>query len=130
MFQLKRFIFICLICLNLFSMVALPVPSSRGAQATHVLKPSFGLPVSYPVGTNPFGIVAGNLSGGGLQDLAVTNEIDSTVTILLNNGTGTFIPQPPISVGSNPLGIVAGDFTGSGHQDLAVTSIGNNTVSI
>src|SRR5690242_6200279 len=44
----------------------------------------------FAVGSAPNGIVAGDLNGDGKLDLAIANENDDNVTILLGNGDGTF----------------------------------------
>ena len=63
-------------------------------------------------------------------DLAVANDSDNTVSVLLGNGDGTFQPQVTYAVGADPDAIVAGDFTGDGDLDLAVANCGDNTVSV
>ncbi len=65
-------------------------------------------------------------------DLAVVNQQDNTVTILLANGDGTFTPAngSPIGVGHFPSGIAVADFNGDGYPDLAVTNQNDNSVSI
>jgi hypothetical protein len=82
------------------------------------------------VGSNPSAIVAGDFTGDGRLDLAVTNSNDDTVSVLLGNGDGTFQPQVTYAVGSFPYGIVAGDFNGDGRTDLAVTNRFDGTVSV
>ncbi len=79
---------------------------------------------------NPSGIVAGDFTGDGKLDLAVTNYYNNTVSVLMGNGDGTFQPQVAYPTGLAPSGIVAGDFTGRGVFDLAVTNSGSNTVSV
>ena len=44
--------------------------------------------------------MAGDFTGDGRTDLAVANDIhDSTVSVLLGNGDGTFQPQVTYAVG-------------------------------
>ena len=79
--------------------------------------------VNYPVGYNPTAIVAGDFAGDGRLDLAVTVEVSFTagdLSVLLNNGDGTFRPAGEYLIGSDTIAIVAGDFTGDGHLDVAL----------
>ena len=89
-----------------------------------------GSPIT--VGDNPSAIVAGDFNGDGKLDLAVANENDNTVTILLGNGDGTFTQAPgsPIAVGNGPDALAVGDFTGNGKLDLAVANFASGTVTI
>lgn len=89
------------------------------------------------VGTSPVAIVAGDFNPAGDPsraakiDLAVANQGSNSITILLNNGSGTFTPAPsPIPTGRAPVALAAGDFNGDGRLDLAVVNQGDNTVSI
>ena len=78
--------------------------------------------VTYAVGADPVGIVAGDFTGDGRLDLAVANSGSNTVSVLLGNGDGTFKSQVTYAVGVGPTGIVAGDFAGNGDLDLAVVN--------
>jgi hypothetical protein len=51
--------------------------------------------------------------GDGRTDLAVANQDDNDVTVLLGNGDGTFQPQVTYAVGNEPEAIVTGDLNGS-----------------
>jgi hypothetical protein len=92
---------------------------------------TFGPQVTYAVGSEPSSLVAGDFKGDGQIDLAVANSSENTqntagtgtISVLLNNGDGTFQPQsePRNTVGGSPQAVVAGDFTGSGRLDLAVS---------
>ena len=84
----------------------------------------------YPVGHTPGSIAVGNFSGSGNLDLAVTNEGDSTVSILPGNGDGTFRPQTTFPTGIGPDAIVTADFNEDGKPDLAVANFTDNTISI
>jgi large repetitive protein len=76
--------------------------------------------IGLPSGSAPGAIVAGDFLGNGLTDLAVADTGTNSVSILLNNGDGTFQVLPPIAVGQDPLSIAAGDFENDGRLDLAV----------
>jgi hypothetical protein len=91
---------------------------------------TFQTPVSYSSGGASAGPVAiGDVNGDGHPDLAVVNEYLSefdrsagNVSVLLNNGDGTF--QPPVSypVGYGPGSVAIGDLNGDGHPDLVVAN--------
>ena len=88
-----------------------------------------GSPIA--VGNNPQDIVAGDFNGDGIIDLAVLNNTDQTVSILIGNGSGGFTPSATTyPTGNNPVAIVAGDFKGNGNLDLAVVNSKDKTVSI
>ena len=74
--------------------------------------------------------MAADFNGDGKLDLAMANQNDGTVSILLGNGNGTF--QPPANVGGfiTPTWIAVGDFNGDGKLDLAVTDGGSASVAI
>jgi hypothetical protein len=90
-----------------------------------------GSPVSMGLGILTSDIVAADFNGDGSIDLAVVNEVNNTVTILLNNGSDMFTPGPgsPFPAGTVPLSIVAADFNGDGFVDLAIADVGG-TVSV
>lgn len=82
------------------------------------------------VGTRPESIVAGNLDADAALDLVLVNRTSNTVSVLLNNGTGTgFTPAAgsPIAVGSTPLHAVLADLNNDGNLDLVVTCSGGTT---
>jgi hypothetical protein len=88
-----------------------------------------------PVGINPLIVAAGDFNADGKVDLAVTNENDNSVAILLGDGDGTFTSSPSIHTpaGLSPLAVTAADFDGDGVDDLAVTdtnSLDGNTVMV
>jgi len=88
--------------------------------------------VTYPVGSGPDAIAAGEFTSNGRTDLAVVNFADSTMLLLMANGDGTFQPQVQAAnaAGPGPSSVAAGDFTGNGRMDLAVTDSAINEVSI
>ncbi|MGB6830352.1 MAG: FG-GAP-like repeat-containing protein [Terracidiphilus sp.] len=79
-----------------------------------------GSPVT--VGHSPQAVAVGDFNSNGVPDLAVVNNDDDTVTVLMGAGNGEFTPAgaSPISVGDWPESIALGDFTGAGIPDIAV----------
>lgn len=90
----------------------------------------FGAPTSYPVGTNPTGVVVADFNGDGKPDVAVANHDTSNISILLGNGDGTFQPAVNFNVGLSPSSIAVGDFNGDGKMDLVLFQPGDPTNSV
>ncbi len=95
---------------------------------------SFRPQVVYPVGettfASPCAVVAADFSGNGVLDLAVSNQQEFTVSILMGNGDGTFQPDVNYPTGGEPGGIAVGDFNDDGKFDLAIAESGSSNVSI
>ncbi len=94
-------------------------------------------PTDIKVGNGPVAIVAGNFDTNSITnnfpDLAVVNQTDGTVSILLGNGDGTFTKQSTdIKVGNGPVALAVGSFdsVNNGNADLAVVNQGDDSVSI
>src|SRR5947199_7775734 len=62
---------------------------------------------------------------------AIDDPPDSTVTVLLGNGDGSFQPAQRFSVGAaESESLAAGDFNGDGKIDLVVANAGTNNISV
>ena len=113
----------------LSSSLVAPVSQLSSAAATGNFTGTFPR-TDFNVGHSPSAVVVGDFNGDGNLDLAVTNEGDNTVSILLGNGDGTFQTQKTFATGLGPDAIVAADFNGDGKLDLAVANLTDNTISI
>lgn len=73
------------------------------------------------VGNSPGSVEVADFNNDKFPDLAITSETDSSVTILLGNGKGGFIPSDnsPFFGGSIPNDICIADFNKDGNHDLA-----------
>ncbi len=91
-----------------------------------------GSPISSGVGNGPVAIAAGDLNGDAKPDLAVVNQTDDTVSVLLNNGDATFAPGPTplLQTAASPTGVAIADFNQDGLADIAVTNGGANTFRV
>jgi uncharacterized repeat protein (TIGR01451 family) len=89
----------------------------------------FAAAKSYPVGTNPSGVVVADFNGDGKPDIAVVNSGSNNVSILLGNGDGTFQAAKNFDAGNSMNAIFAADFNGDGKQDLALFLPGSSTNS-
>ncbi|HUV30291.1 MAG TPA: FG-GAP-like repeat-containing protein [Acidobacteriota bacterium] len=67
----------------------------------------------------PQHVAAADLDGDGDMDLATCNATD-TVSVLLNDGTGTFGPHANYYAGQDPTGITVADLDADGDLDIAV----------
>ncbi len=86
------------------------------------------------VGQSPVAIATGDLNADTVPDLAVVNQADNTVSILLgsNNLDGTFTAAAgsPLATATTPAGIVIANFTGGSFPSLAVINKGQSTLGI
>ncbi len=100
--------------------------ASSGGVAVFVPDPNGQYPQTpsetFPTGANPVAITTGDFNGDGLLDAAVINKGNSSLTILLGTGRGSFA-NPPITVplGGVPESVAAGKFSGtSAADDVAI----------
>jgi hypothetical protein len=90
----------------------------------------FSGPNRYNVGTYLNSITTGDFDGDGNLDLAVTDEDDDVVAVLLGDDTGEFTPGGTYAVGEEPLAIVAGDFDKNGTCDLPTKNNAGQDISV
>jgi hypothetical protein len=84
---------------------------------------------TYVVAGSPWSVAAGDLNGDKFPDLAVTQETAATVAVLLNDGTGKFLPPVSYSVvGSGAVDVKMGDLRKNGDQDLVVANLSQGMV--
>ena len=96
-----------------------------------------GKPIpAYNVGDNPLWLTASDFDLDGNIDLAVANDDSNDISILLNEGDGTFRKGSTYHVSypaGSPDNIYSSDLNGDGYADLAVTAgylivfLGNGT---
>ncbi len=75
-------------------------------------------------------VAAADLNGDGKVDLAVANWAHASVSVLLNNGDGTFGNKVDSPTGGGPISVAAADLNDDGKLDLAVANPSSNTVSV
>ena len=95
----------------------------------------------FAVGKDPVAVVAQDFNNDAKLDLAVVNQADSSISILINNDNGNFTPTSgsPLKLGTNeqlPSAIASKIFrlTDATHlvqpADLVIANSGSNTASV
>jgi len=80
-------------------------------------------------GINPQAIVAGDFNGDGILDLVTADYGNSSITIALGKGNGTFVGPKTTTLfagGGTPNSLAVGDFNGDGKLDLAVVNLASS----
>ncbi|HEX7401404.1 MAG TPA: FG-GAP-like repeat-containing protein [candidate division Zixibacteria bacterium] len=90
----------------------------------------FATAVDYGVGHSPRCLFCADLDGDGDLDLAVANLGANNVSILKNNGSGTFQPSVNYNTGGLPYSLFCADLDLDGDLDLVVANSGSNKVSV
>jgi hypothetical protein len=71
------------------------------------------------------------MNGDGAPDIAVVDASAQSLTVLVNNGNGTFRVAEAFDTGSKgPSSVAAADFDGDGRDDLAVANWESNDVAV
>jgi hypothetical protein len=76
----------------------------------------------YTVGNRPQSVAAADLDGDLDVDLAVANALSDDVSILLDEGDGTFAAQVAYVVSEGPAFVATGDLDSDGHLDLVLAN--------
>jgi hypothetical protein len=98
---------------------------------------TFGTGTNYARGAGPqgFGLALGDVNGDGDLDIVAANTQDSnsnnsSLSVLLNHGDGTFAAHTDYGVGNRPRAVALGDLNGDGHLDIISANETNGDVSV
>jgi hypothetical protein len=81
------------------------------------------------VGDQPFAIRTGDVNGDGWLDIGVANQGTNDLSVLMNQGDGTFVTTGSYGIGTLPWCLNGNDFDGDGDFDfVSVASAANRIV--
>src|SRR6266481_3683663 len=80
--------------------------------------------------THPYFVAVGDFNRDGKLDLVISNELNTTVSVLLGNGDGTFQAAQDFAVDNDPVSVTVNDFNGDGAPDLAVANLHALSISV
>jgi large repetitive protein len=117
--------------------VAAPVTATYSLTAANTA-PTLSLPTTLALatkvddgtGSRPYSVISADVNGDGKADLITPNYNDSTVSVLLGDGTGTFGAKTDYATGTSPQSVTSADVNGDGKADLVVANFGSATVSV
>jgi hypothetical protein len=84
----------------------------------------------YPVHDHPVDLCATDIDGDGFVDLVAACKDAKYLSLLMNNGDGTFAPAEQLLVGKNTFGVASGDLDGDGNQDLVLANSAIDKVKV
>lgn len=90
---------------------------------------SFSASFSY-IGTFIPAVTVNDFNGDGIMDIAASEIFNSTMSIYLGNGNGTFKSGIATAIGISPISIVSGDINGDGIADIVTGEGGTSEIAI
>jgi ankyrin repeat protein len=93
-------------------------------------EPLFDTRIDYRAEIDPYSVFCADLDGDTDLDLAVANLASDNVSILKNNGDGTFESAVNYGAGDAPFSVFCADLDGDTDLDLAVANENSDNVSI
>jgi len=92
----------------------------------------FGLAATLGVGANPIGVITADVNGDGKPDYISANSGNTanSISVLTNNGRGSFTTAGSYIVGGSPWSVAAADVNGDGKVDLIAVNTAGNTIKV
>ena len=76
----------------------------------------------YSAGAGANQLIVADFNGDHIPDIATVNQSSNTVSILINNGDGTFRAHLEFATGAAPVSLAAVDLNKDGKMDLVVAN--------
>ncbi|HET7540266.1 MAG TPA: VCBS repeat-containing protein, partial [Polyangiaceae bacterium] len=86
-------------------------------------------PRTFSTGNGTSAIAVGDWNGDGFADISTTNSADSTVSVLLACGNGSFAPRVDYRVGAGPGALASCDLNGDFKLDLVSLDLKDETLT-
>ncbi|HET9941452.1 MAG TPA: T9SS type A sorting domain-containing protein, partial [Candidatus Eisenbacteria bacterium] len=91
---------------------------------------TFQTKVDYEVGTLPWAVAIGDVSGDSKSDIVTANYFGGTLSVLLGNGDGTFQASVDYGTADSPISVAIRDVSGDGKPDLIAAANGGVSVHL
>ena len=95
---------------------------------------TFQKAIDYSTGNNtsPEAVRLGDVNGDGKLDIVTANASTSAnnISVLINNGNGTFATPVTFGTATHPTSIAFGDLNGDGKLDIVTANYDSNNVSV
>ncbi len=97
--------------------------------------PSYAAKTDFSTGDVPFSVAIGDLNDDGKPDLAIANQADGNVSVLLNTTTPaatmpSYAAKIDFATGDGPLSVAIGDLNGDGQPELVIANEADGNVSV
>lgn len=89
-----------------------------------------GAPISYSVGPPPPTMAVGDINSDGFVDIVTSRQLLPSLSLLLGNGAGGFLPFSILTLPGNSLSPVIADTNGDGNIDILSTRAGGITTFV
>ncbi|HRQ71493.1 MAG TPA: VCBS repeat-containing protein [Phycisphaerales bacterium] len=90
----------------------------------------FEEPVEYDAGQTVSSLGLSDVNGDGFLDIVATNPGTNVLSVLLNEGDGTFGARQTRATGANPQSLVLADVTGNGQLDAVLLAFADLQIVI